>query len=215
MKPYLSFLFFRCETEIFRAVLRWVEHDKASRTHQLEYLLQNLRLTSMAPCFLANQLEKCAIIRGLPRCVKIITDRLRRLTQHQGCVDRPRKPCKPLVIYTFGGFSRKTMDSLNSAECYDPKTKEWTRVSDLPTPRCGPGVAAHQGLIYVLGGSTKRCGQCFDACSLSVYNPCENVWFAKCPLSMPRNRVGVGVMDDLIYAVGGSSSGEIFKSAER
>ncbi|CAG5120064.1 unnamed protein product [Candidula unifasciata] len=205
----------RCESEVFQAVVRWVEHDADTRLSQLEDLLEKVRLTRLAPCFLEDQLEKCYIIKQLPNCVKLLLTKLRALKQHGECTDQPRKPCKPLVIYTVGGFYRKVMDSLKSFECYNPKSKEWTRLPELPSPRCGPGVASMLGLIYVVGGRIMRCGQSVDSCSVDAYSPEENMWNSKTPMGVARNRVGVGVLDNMLYAVGGCSGGELHRSAER
>ncbi|XP_012938839.1 kelch-like ECH-associated protein 1B [Aplysia californica] len=206
----------RCETQVFQAVVRWVEHDTDRRLNQLVDLLDKVRLTSMAPCFLENQLEKCTVIKQLPHCVQLLLDKLRKLQQHSGdTLDRPRKPCKPLVVYSVGGFYRKVMDSLKCFECYNPVSKEWTRLPDLPRPRCGPGVTSLQGLVYVVGGRVMRCGESVDSCSLDVYDPGQNMWINGNPMSVARNRVGVAVLDNMIYAVGGSDCGEQHKSAER
>ncbi|XP_059169911.1 kelch-like ECH-associated protein 1B [Physella acuta] len=205
----------KCETEVFQAVVRWVEHDSEKRIGQLEDLLEKVRLTNLAPCFLEDQLEKCYIINQLPRCVKLLLDKLRSLKQHRTCSDKPRKPCKPLVIYVVGGFYRKVMDSLKCLECYNPCSKEWTRLNDLPNPRCGPGVTSLLGSVYVIGGSFKFRGENRDLASLDMYNPEENMWISKSPMRVARNRVGVAVLDNKIYAIGGSSGGEQHKSAER
>lgn len=46
------------------------------------------------------------------------------------------------------------------------------------------------------------------------YNPATDQWRPCSPLSVPRNRVGVAVMDGLLYAVGGSSNAEYHKTVE-
>lgn len=40
--------------------------------------------------------------------------------------------------------------------------------------------------------------------ALSCYNPMTNQWSQRASLNIPRNRVGVGVVDGCVYAVGGS-----------
>lgn len=205
----------RCETEVFQAVVRWVEHDPDRRLSQLEDLLEEVRLSSLAPCFIEDQLERCYIIQRLPGCIRLLLEKLRGLKQHQPCQERPRRPCKPLVIYVVGGFYRKVMDSLKTFECYNPCSKEWTRLTDLPSPRCGLAVTSLQGSIYVVGGSVKVRGDNQDLSSVEMYNPEENMWHTKCPMAVARNRVGVSVLDNMIYAVGGSAGGEQHKSAER
>lgn len=46
------------------------------------------------------------------------------------------------------------------------------------------------------------------------YNPVNEAWRPCAPMSVPRNRVGVAVMDEFLYAVGGSSGSEYHNSVE-
>lgn len=46
------------------------------------------------------------------------------------------------------------------------------------------------------------------------YNPVNEAWRPCAPMSVPRNRVGVAVMDEFLYAVGGSSGTEYHNSVE-
>ena len=107
------------------------------------------------------------------------------------------------------------MDSLKSFECYDPSTKEWARLPDLLRPRCGPGVTTLHGRVCVVGGRVMQCGINTDSCSLDMYDPRENQWMSCCHMNQARSRVGVALLDSRIYAIGGSSGGELHSSAER
>lgn len=46
------------------------------------------------------------------------------------------------------------------------------------------------------------------------YDPISEQWRPCAPMSVPRNRVGVAVMDEFLYAVGGSSGTEYHNSVE-
>lgn len=46
------------------------------------------------------------------------------------------------------------------------------------------------------------------------YNPITEQWRPCAPMSVPRNRVGVAVMDEFLYAVGGSAGSEYHKTVE-
>jgi kelch-like protein 19 len=46
------------------------------------------------------------------------------------------------------------------------------------------------------------------------YDPLSETWRPCAPMSVPRNRVGVAVMDEFLYAVGGSSGTEYHSSVE-
>lgn len=230
-----------CESEVFAAVVRWAEHEPQTRVDQLESLLvRGVRLSSLAPAFLEDQLQRCHLIRRQPKCYKLLMDRVRRLTQHRPvpCLGAssslekmepcpteddvsavfeppPRRPGGQMVIYVAGGFYRKVLDSLRSFECYDPNTREWARLPDLLRPRCGPGVTTLQGRVCVVGGRVMQCGITTDTCSLDMYDPRENQWTTCGHMNQARSRVAVGVLDNMIYAVGGCSGGEFHHSAER
>ena len=129
----------------------------------------------------------------------------------QGC-DSPRKPCSPQVIFCAGGYLRQ---SLSNFECYNPKTQQWQRLPDLPTPRSGLGAVMVRGSLYVVGGRNNSPEGNMDSNALTMYDAMRNMWVPRVPMSVPRNRVGVGVIDNMIYAVGGSQGQTHHISAER
>ena len=51
--------------------------------------------------------------------------------------------------------------------------------------------------------------------ALCCYNPMTNRWATLASLNAPRNRVGVGVVDGAIYAVGGSQGSAHHATVER
>lgn len=65
---------------------------------------------------------------------------------------------------------------------------------------------------------TCKVGVFFEELSKHVftcrYNPLTEQWRPCAPMSVPRNRVGVAVMDELLYAVGGSAGSEYHNSVE-
>jgi N-acetylneuraminic acid mutarotase len=75
----------------------------------------------------------------------------------------------------------------------------WTTKTSMPTARAGPGVAAINGLLYVVGGDAR--GQ--DFATLEVYDPSTDTWTTKA--SMPTARFGLGgaAVNGILYAVGG------------
>lgn len=64
--------------------------------------------------------------------------------------------------------------------------------------------------------------RCHDEMQISLsslyfrhrYDPITETWRPCAPMSVPRNRVGVAVMDEFLYAVGGSSGSEYHSSVE-
>lgn len=54
-----------------------------------------------------------------------------------------------------------------------------------------------------------------ESSALCCYNPMTNQWSQQASLNVPRNRVGVGVVDGCIYAVGGSQGSTHHNTVER
>ncbi|XP_076440331.1 kelch-like ECH-associated protein 1 [Babylonia areolata] len=202
----------KCESEVYQAVIRWVQHEMDSRLCKLEYLLQAVRLTNLAPCFLEKQLQYCPILKKRPQCLQTLQEKLKKLKLHEVGGDSPRKPCSPQVVFCAGGYLRQ---SLSNFECYNPKTQQWHRLPDLPTPRSGLGAVLVRGSLYVVGGRNNSPEGNMDSNALTMYDTMRAMWVPRGPMTVPRNRVGVGVIDNMIYAVGGSQGQTHHNSAER
>ena len=100
-------------------------------------------------------------------------------------------------------------------ECYNPDSKEWLKLTDLPLPRSGVAACVIHGLLYIVGGRNNSPDGNVDSNAVDCYDPFVNAWH-KCPnMSVPRNRVGAAAMDGLLYAVGGSQGGTHHNSVER
>jgi N-acetylneuraminic acid mutarotase len=54
------------------------------------------------------------------------------------------------TIVSVGGEARS--GTLRAVYGYDVTRRSWSRLPDLPTPRHGLGVAALDGVVYVIGG---------------------------------------------------------------
>ena len=113
-------------------------------------------------------------------------------------------------IYIIGGArqfspSWNNLTTINSNQVYDVQNDTWSNGAELPTPRSYAAAVATSGVtapqsIYVVGG--------FDQIDytgiVQVYDPEKNVW--KDGTSMPTSRgyLGLAIVDDVLYAVGGS-----------
>jgi hypothetical protein len=85
----------------------------------------------------------------------------------------------------------------------------WVARAPIPTPRGRLGVGVVNGILYAVGGSIVHTGVGGYAELLSTveaYSPSTNSWSSKAPLPTPRSGVAVGVVDGILYALGGSSS---------
>ncbi|CAF1142072.1 unnamed protein product [Didymodactylos carnosus] len=204
----------KCESIIYNAVMQWVRHDPIQRRSELEGLLPCVRLYFLDPSFL--QRAKCDEIYGgddMRKCQEYLSQVYNKLTSHTYCRLPPRRqPIKPLVIYCAGGYFNK---SINIMECYFLETRTWQRCADLTVSRSGAGVASLQMRVYVIGGRHNTSRDNKDCSDVERYNPFQNKWEICKSMNLPRNRLGVGVIDNSLYALGGSSGQTFHNSVER
>jgi N-acetylneuraminic acid mutarotase len=88
----------------------------------------------------------------------------------------------------------------------------WTVKAPIPTPRSDLAVGVVNGILYAVGGAITHRGEhgvpvyTEYLSTVEAYNPSTNSWSLKAPLPTPRSGVGVGVVDGILYAVGGTGS---------
>ena len=103
-------------------------------------------------------------------------------------------------IYIFGGA--RSSGRLNQR--YNTETDTWSYRASLPTGVDSAAAGATTGVlapkrIYVIGGK-----QNLDAVNLNqVYDPETGKWTAGTSLPTPRFGLGVAVVNDVLYAIGG------------
>ncbi|XP_061414142.1 LOW QUALITY PROTEIN: kelch-like ECH-associated protein 1B [Lethenteron reissneri] len=204
----------RCESEVYNACLEWVRYDCANRRPYIHALINAVRCHSLTPSFLQAQLQKCELLRSDSACKDYLARVFHELTLHQpsACAAKGRTPAVPQLVYTVGGYLRQ---SLPSVEAWCPGRTSWLRLSDLPVPRSGLASCVVHGLLYAAGGRNNSPDGNTDSSALDCFNPMSNQWTRRQPMSVARNRVGLGVIDGLIYAVGGSHGCMHHSSVER
>jgi N-acetylneuraminic acid mutarotase len=90
----------------------------------------------------------------------------------------------------------------------------WTVKAPIPTPREGLAVGVVNGILYAVGGQIRHPtgvgmgdgGHWEFLSTVEAYDPSTNSWSTKTPLPTPRSGVAVGVVDGILYAVGGTGS---------
>lgn len=129
-------------------------------------------------------------------------------------------------VYVVGGCD--TWNCLNTVECYDPQTNSWSFIKPIITPRRGCGLAhikgkhfhfhfmkhsvnifcrfikqlfVFLGKLYVVGGSDGT----QSLATTEIYDPIERSWSPGPSMTTPRANVGVAVVGNRLYAVGGFS----------
>nr|XP_020469725.1 kelch-like ECH-associated protein 1 isoform X1 [Monopterus albus] len=198
-----------CESEVYKACTDWVGWDMEGRAQYLHALLNAVHIYALPPKFLKNQLLSCPILRKANTCKdflsKIFQDMtLRRLS--------PAPNRGTQLIYVAGGYKQH---SLASTEAFDFTRNVWLKLADMDTPCSGLGACALLGLLYTVGGRNMSLQNNTESSALSCYNPMTNQWSQRASLNIPRNRIGVAVVDGCIYAVGGSQGSTHHNTVER
>uniref|UniRef100_A0AAQ4QZ98 Kelch-like family member 5 n=1 Tax=Gasterosteus aculeatus aculeatus TaxID=481459 RepID=A0AAQ4QZ98_GASAC len=114
-------------------------------------------------------------------------------------------------MYAVGGHDGWSY--LSTVERWDPQARQWSFVASMATPRStvgvavlnGVGVATWHGFLYAIGGHDAPASSLASRLSDCVerYDPQTDVWTAVAPMSISRDAVGVCLLGDRLYAVGG------------
>uniref|UniRef100_A0AAZ3SJU6 BTB domain-containing protein n=1 Tax=Oncorhynchus tshawytscha TaxID=74940 RepID=A0AAZ3SJU6_ONCTS len=106
-------------------------------------------------------------------------------------------------LYAVGG--RDGSSCLRSVECFDPHTNRWSCCAPMAKRRGGVGVATWNGFLYAIGGHDAPASSLASRLSDCVerYDPQTDAWTAVAPMSVSRDAVGVCLLGDRLYAVGG------------
>jgi N-acetylneuraminic acid mutarotase len=98
-------------------------------------------------------------------------------------------------IYAIGGRSGLNLANLNANQQYNPQTKTWTKMADLPNPQSRCVATVYNGKIYVFGSN-----------SIQIYSPQTNQWTTK-PFSPGSQWIGTAnEVDGKIYLLGGGQN---------
>lgn len=199
------------EQEVYNAVLKWVKYDEENRYPRMEHILFSVRCQFLTPTFLREQMKNCDVLRKVPACREYLAKIFKDLTLHKLPVVKERKPNTTRMIFVAGGFFRQSLDIL---EAYNVDDKTWTTLPSLRIPRSGLGAAFLKGTFYAVGGRNNSISSSYDSDWVDRYNAVTEQWRPCAPMTVPRNRVGVAVMDELMYAVGGSAGSEYHSTVE-
>ena len=116
------------EADVYKIILKWVEHSKSERKAAFEELFRHVRLSFLS----RDCLEDVAtneLVRENLACVKLVMDATVKMASFASEVDLPQSPRKGLetsVILACGG---------EYTFCYLPEKNQWKRLPDGSTER--------------------------------------------------------------------------------
>ncbi len=110
-------------------------------------------------------------------------------------------------IYAIAGYSSTNTQVKSSIEEYDPTTNTWTIKKSMPTYSATAGeVAELSGKIYIVGADGSK--------TVEEYDPVKDNWIYDASMSTSRTSHSIVVLNDKLYAIGGTSGGTVLKSVE-
>jgi len=109
------------------------------------------------------------------------------------------------TLYAIGGELNGN-SVVGTVEAYNPATDTWTTRASMPTPRLGLAAATVNGIIYAVGGATEAGFQSTHSflSTVEAYDPATDAWTTTTPMPTPRSFLGTGVINDTLYAAGGT-----------
>lgn len=105
------------------------------------------------------------------------------------------------ILYAVGGWN-----GTKTIEAYDPIANVWVTKTPMPTERAYPAIGVVNGILYVVGGLGFSGGAYVPLATVDAYDPVTNTWTAKAPMSTARFMLGAGVVNGVLYAVGGNTN---------
>lgn len=110
------------------------------------------------------------------------------------------------ILYAVGGDDGGC-GVLGSVEAYDPTTNTWTSKASLGTPRYDAATGTVNGILYAVGGRPFGCNSTAVA-GMEAYDPATDSWSPTAPMpGGARFVLGAGVINGILYAVGGETAG--------
>lgn len=199
------------ERDVYNAVMNWVRFDEDSRCPKVQKILSYVRCQLLTPHFIRDQMKNCDVFNRVPACREYLAKICQDLTNHRRPVVQERIPNTTRMIFIAGGYFEHSLDNM---EAFNVDDKTWVSLTKLRVPRSGLGGAFLKGTFYAVGGRNNTPGSSYDSDWVDRYNPLRETWRPCAPMSVPRNRVGVAVMDELLYALGGSAASDYHDTVE-
>ena len=116
------------EADVFKIILKWVEHSKSERKAAFEELFRHVRLSFLSRDCLEDVVTN-ELVRENFACVKLVMDATVKMATFASEEDLPRSPRKGLetrVILACGG---------EFTFCYLPEEDQWKRLPNGSTER--------------------------------------------------------------------------------
>jgi N-acetylneuraminic acid mutarotase len=109
-------------------------------------------------------------------------------------------------MIVVGGWVGAARTATRAAEEYDPKAARWTVLPSMPTARGGLGAVARGTQCHVVGGEDWFLPFPGTFAVQEVFDTTLRTWITLAPMPTARHGLGVGLLGDALYAIGGGPS---------
>ncbi|XP_073532630.1 kelch-like protein 10 [Phyllobates terribilis] len=206
------------EEVVFEAIIKWINHNPASRQEYISILLPEVRFAFMHTEYFGNNVKSNIYIKDNEECKPILINAFKAMynlnvngpsnSDFKNPMSRPRLPYA--ILFAVGGWSGG--GPTNAMESYDARAEKWINVTcEEESPRAYHGTAYLKGYVYIIGG--------FDSVdyfnSVKCFNPVKKTWKEVAPMHSKRCYVSVTILDGNIYAMGGFDGHFRLNTAER
>ncbi|XP_073438388.1 kelch-like protein 10 [Dendrobates tinctorius] len=189
------------EEAAFEAIIKWINHNPASRQEYISALLPEVRFAFMTAEYYRNNVKSNIYIRDNEMCKPILKNAFKAMYNlnangSSNIMSIPRLPYA--ILLAIGGWSGG--GPTNAMESYDARADKWINLTcKEQSPRAYHGTAYLKGYVYLIGG--------FDSVdyfsNVNRFNPVEKTWKQVAPMHSKRCYVSVTILDENIYAMGG------------
>ncbi|XP_060870643.1 ring canal kelch homolog [Metopolophium dirhodum] len=206
------------EEKVIECVIKWVKHDLDRRNYFLPKLMEHLRLPLLKPDILFNIVNEPLLMNN-PKCYNYVIEafhfNLQKSCHHFAIPQTIR--CQPRQ---FGGsqkvilmFNRSDTSPKCSTEWYDPVTKLRENAPGINDCRRTAGLCViRDQFVFAVGGVNGSSSKSVSLLDVSSRSPS---WVPMVDMLVSRHGLGVGVLDDCIYAVGGRDGTNLLNSVEK
>ncbi|XP_060857520.1 ring canal kelch homolog [Metopolophium dirhodum] len=207
------------ERKVFESVIQWVKHDVISRNCVLPQLMEHIRLPLTSKDYILKKVLNEPLIYNCLKSQEYANEAFdfqfhksdELVTIPNNIRTKPRQRSgSHKVILLVGGLGLNTF----TTELYDPKINQWQYGPQMITQRIGGGLAVvKENFVFFMGGfchsrKTHRSVYVLDFSSELLS------WKPSIDMIVPRQHLGVGIINNYIYAVGGADEHFSLNSAE-
>ncbi|XP_016658264.1 ring canal kelch homolog isoform X1 [Acyrthosiphon pisum] len=195
------------EEKVYECVINWVKHELGFRKDFLPELMEHVRLSLTSKQYILEKIVNETLLKNNPKCNNYVKEALHfhllksvnPFTNPQTIWSKPRQSGDLRKVILVLGRSESTNNF--SINWYDPTTNIWQRALDM---RKG-WLPVHLALIanqfvFGVGSSNTKNSECVKMLDLHSQT---SSWLPMDDMSIGRMGLGVGVLNNCVYAVGG------------